>query len=157
MEISLWWVFFVQFTGLMPYVLEICCILALACQDWIDFAIIASIVICNAYLGFMEELKAKKSLDELTNKMEQKIAVLRDGKAEHLLTRLLVPGDVVLLLGGVQVPAGRFPISTRAGHIPIPMLSYTICTFLYVIHVIPNITHTLPLQRSYIALTSFIH
>ena len=37
--------------------------------------------------------------------MEQKIAVLRDGKAEHLLTRLLVPGDVVLLLGGVQVPA----------------------------------------------------
>ena len=37
--------------------------------------------------------------------MEQKIAVLRDGKAEHMLTRELVPGDVVLLLGGVQVPA----------------------------------------------------
>jgi H+-transporting ATPase len=37
--------------------------------------------------------------------MEQKIAVLRDGIAEHMLTRLLVPGDVVLLLGGVQVPA----------------------------------------------------
>ena len=42
---------------------------------------------------------------ELTNKMEQKIPVLRDGKAEQLLTRLLVPGDVVLLMGGVQVPA----------------------------------------------------
>lgn len=37
--------------------------------------------------------------------MEQKIAVIRDGKAEHLLTRLLVPGDVVLLLGGCSVPA----------------------------------------------------
>jgi len=37
--------------------------------------------------------------------MEQKIPVLRDGKAEQLLTRLLVPGDVVLLMGGVQVPA----------------------------------------------------
>jgi H+-transporting ATPase len=37
--------------------------------------------------------------------MEQKIAIFRDGKAEHMLTRLLVPGDVVLLLGGVQVPA----------------------------------------------------
>lgn len=37
--------------------------------------------------------------------MEQKIAVLRDGKAEHMLTRLLVPGDVVLLIGGCQVPA----------------------------------------------------
>lgn len=37
--------------------------------------------------------------------MEQKIPVLRDGKAEQLLTRLLVPGDVVLLMGGAQVPA----------------------------------------------------
>jgi H+-transporting ATPase len=37
--------------------------------------------------------------------MEQKIPTLRDGKAEQLNTRLLVPGDVVLLMGGVQVPA----------------------------------------------------
>ena len=37
--------------------------------------------------------------------MEQKIAVLRDGAAEHMNTRYLVPGDVVLLIGGVQVPA----------------------------------------------------
>jgi H+-transporting ATPase len=37
--------------------------------------------------------------------MEQKIAVLRDGQATHLLTRLLVPGDVILLVGGVSVPA----------------------------------------------------
>jgi P-type E1-E2 ATPase len=37
--------------------------------------------------------------------MEQKISVLRDGKAEHLLTRLLVPGDVILLVGGCSVPA----------------------------------------------------
>jgi len=38
--------------------------------------------------------------------MEQKIAVLRDGVAEQLNTRLLVPGDVVLLIGGCQVPNG---------------------------------------------------
>ena len=37
--------------------------------------------------------------------MEQKIAVIRDGKAENLLTRLLVPGDVVLLVGGCAIPA----------------------------------------------------
>lgn len=43
--------------------------------------------------------------EALTEKMEQKIAVLRDGSATHLLTRLLVPGDVILLVGGVAVPA----------------------------------------------------
>lgn len=37
--------------------------------------------------------------------MEQKIPVLRDGAAEQMLTRLLVPGDVVLLMGGALVPA----------------------------------------------------
>eukprot|EP01038_Epipyxis_sp_PR26KG_P008642 gene8642-11682_t len=104
-EVSLWWIFFIQFTGLMPYMLELACVLALAVQDWIDFAIIAAIVISNGYLGFTEELKAKNSLDELTSKMEQKVAVLRDGIAEHLLTRLLVPGDVILLVGGCSVPA----------------------------------------------------
>lgn len=37
--------------------------------------------------------------------MEQKVTVVRDGHAETLLSRLLVPGDVVLLLGGAMVPA----------------------------------------------------
>ena len=57
------------------------------------------------YLGFHEELKAKESLDELTNKMEQKVAVLRDGAATSVTTRMLVPGDVILLVGGSAVPA----------------------------------------------------
>ena len=42
---------------------------------------------------------------ELTNQMEKKIATVRDGQATQLLTRLLVPGDVVLLVGGCEVPA----------------------------------------------------
>ena len=79
--------------------------LALAVQDYTDFAIIFAMLLCNGYLCFHEELKAKESLDELTNKMEQKIAVLRDGNATSVLTRELVPGDVVLLVGGSSVPA----------------------------------------------------
>ena len=37
--------------------------------------------------------------------MEKKIATLRNGSAQQMLTRLLVPGDVVLLVGGCEVPA----------------------------------------------------
>jgi magnesium-transporting ATPase (P-type) len=61
-EVSLFWMFFAQFTGVMPFMLELACVLALAVQSWIDFAIIAAILICNGVLGFMEELKAKQSL-----------------------------------------------------------------------------------------------
>lgn len=64
-EVSLIWLFFLQFTGLLPYMLELACILALAVQDYLDFAIIAAILLCNGILGFIEELKAKKSLVSL--------------------------------------------------------------------------------------------
>jgi H+-transporting ATPase len=61
-EVSLFWLFFSQFTGIMPFMLEIACILALAVQSFIDFAIISAMLICNGVLGFHEELKAKQSL-----------------------------------------------------------------------------------------------
>jgi magnesium-transporting ATPase (P-type) len=60
--VPLWYIFFIQFTGTMPYMLELACILALIVEDWIDFAIIFTMVCCNGYLGFHEELKAKESL-----------------------------------------------------------------------------------------------
>jgi H+-transporting ATPase len=104
-EIPLWKMFLLQFTGTMPYMLEVSCILSLIVNDVIDFAIIFTMLSCNAWLGFHEQLKAKESLDELTSKIEQKIATLRDGVAVQLPTRLLVPGDVVLLVGGAAVPA----------------------------------------------------
>lgn len=103
--VSLWWVLFIQFTGTMPYMLELACIIALAVGDYPDFGIILAMLCANGFLGFHEQMKAAESLAELTNKMEQRIATLRDGTAEQLLTRLLVPGDVVLLVGGCQVPA----------------------------------------------------
>jgi len=89
----------------MPIMLEVACIVALSIRDWADFGIIFCMLLCNGCLGFYEELKAAKSLAELTSKMEQHIPTLRDGVAEGLLTRLLVPGDIVLLCGGCAVPA----------------------------------------------------
>eukprot|EP01038_Epipyxis_sp_PR26KG_P007486 gene7486-10201_t len=104
-KVSLLWLLFVQFTGTMPYMLELACLISIIVGDYPDFGIILAMLLANGFLGFYEQLKAAESLAELTNKMEQKIPVLRDGKAEQLLTRLLVPGDVVLLMGGAMVPA----------------------------------------------------
>lgn len=104
-DVSLSYLFFAQFCGLMPYMLELAALLSIVTLDYIDFIIIVLIVLTNGILGFTEELKAKRSLEELTNSMEQKVAVIRDGKAQNLVTRFLVPGDVILLVGGVSVPA----------------------------------------------------
>jgi len=59
----------------------------------------------NACLGFHEEYKAKKSLDELSHQLESEVAVRRNGETLQLNVKELVPGDVVLLVGGTIVPA----------------------------------------------------
>lgn len=61
-EISALQLFFLQFYGTMPFILEAACILAMGIQSYIDFGIIFAILLCNAYLGFQEEIKAKESL-----------------------------------------------------------------------------------------------
>ena len=46
-ELPLWYIFCIQFTGTMPYMLWIACILSLAVEDWVDFAIIFAMLLCN--------------------------------------------------------------------------------------------------------------
>jgi magnesium-transporting ATPase (P-type) len=61
-EISSFKLFALQFVGLMPYILEVSCIIAIAVQSYEDFAIILAILFANACLGYHEEIKARKSL-----------------------------------------------------------------------------------------------
>lgn len=42
--IPLWYVFMRQFTGVMPYTMEICVLVAAGCQSWPDFGIIIAMV-----------------------------------------------------------------------------------------------------------------
>lgn len=60
--ISIWWVLFMQFTGTMPYMLELAAIISIAVQDFADFGIIAAMLLCNGFLGFHEQMKAAESL-----------------------------------------------------------------------------------------------
>ena len=57
-------------------------------------------LLVNATLGFHEEYKAKKSLDELSKELESEIACRRNGETLNVNVKELVPGDVVLLVGG---------------------------------------------------------
>lgn len=104
-ETPLYVIFLRQFVGFLPFLIELAAIIALAVQDYIDFAIIAGILIINAVLGFREEYHAKLALDEICNSIESEIAVRRDGDVTSIATKYLVPGDVVLLVGGTIVPA----------------------------------------------------
>lgn len=82
-----------------------------------DTIVIASVVLLNAILGFVQEGKAEGALDALRNMMVQECLVLREGDQLRMPARELVPGDVVVLEGGDKVPADVRFISVNDIHV----------------------------------------
>ena len=73
--------------------------------DFLDPIIILSIVIINAVIGTVQELRADRAIDALKKLSSPKARVLRAGKKLTIDSAELVPGDVVLLRTGDLVPA----------------------------------------------------
>lgn len=74
-------------------------------EGFADSIIILIIVILNAIIGVAQELKAQKSLEALKNLSAPHCKVIRNGKVENLESKYLVPGDVVVLETGDNIPA----------------------------------------------------
>lgn len=68
-EVSKLYIFFLQFTGTMPYMLEIACIISAACKDFADLGIILAMLICNGVVAFREELECIHSLVRFASKL----------------------------------------------------------------------------------------
>lgn len=95
-----------QFKDFMIIVLIIAAIVSgLVSKEFTDSVIILIIVILNAIIGVIQELKAQKSLDALKNLSTPTCKVIRNSKVETISSKELVPGDIVILDTGDYVPA----------------------------------------------------
>jgi len=74
-------------------------------EDWLDGVIILIIVLVNGVISITQEDHAQQALEELRRMSSPTAHVLRDGAAQRLPAASLVPGDVILLEAGDQVPA----------------------------------------------------
>ncbi|MBO4366383.1 MAG: cation-translocating P-type ATPase [Clostridia bacterium] len=77
----------------------------LSVGDWPDVIIILAVILLNALIGTIQELKAQSSLDALRKLSGPESTVLRDGKRLKIKSDLLVPGDVLLLEEGDTIGA----------------------------------------------------
>lgn len=108
-KISTFHLFFDQFSNLIVWILIFAAIFAGVLKEWIDALAIILIVILNALLGFFQEYKAERSLAALRKMITRTSKVIRDGKLQNLPTKVVVPGDLVLIEAGDHIPAdGRF-------------------------------------------------
>ena len=71
----------------------------------VDAIVIGVIVLLNAFLGFIQEYKAEKSLEHLRNMLVPMSRVIRDGKTMEIPSKQLVPGDILLISEGDTVSA----------------------------------------------------
>jgi H+-transporting ATPase len=93
------------FWGPIPWMIEAAALMAFIVGDWGDFAIITSLLLFNALLGFWEEHETSNALDALKSSLALKARALRNGTWQQIDARTLVPGDIVRLYLGDVVPA----------------------------------------------------
>jgi P-type Ca2+ transporter type 2C len=95
-----------QFASPMVYILLIVVFVeAFVLDSLTDAGVILFIVLLNAVIGFVQELRAEHALEAL-KKMTSPMARVRRNKVEHdIPAGNLVPGDILILEGGDKVPA----------------------------------------------------
>ena len=99
-----------QFNDIMIIVLIVVMILtfiyaSIYSNDYTDTIVIFIVVIINAVVGFLQEEKAEVTLEGLKKYEEDDCIVKRNGELMVVDTRVLVPGDIVVLNSGDKVPA----------------------------------------------------
>ncbi|HLV60257.1 MAG TPA: HAD-IC family P-type ATPase [Fredinandcohnia sp.] len=98
-------VFFRQFESPLIYILLVAMAITVVLGAFIDAGVIAAAILLGVVIGFFQERRAEESVRALMRLLSPKARVVRDGKILEIESRLLVPGDRVLLESGARVPA----------------------------------------------------
>jgi Ca2+-transporting ATPase len=97
--------FLLQFAQPLMYILLIAAGVMTFLGEFVDASVIFGVVIINGIVGFIQESKAEKAIEALSQMVITAATVRRAGRKQRLNSVELVPGDVVLLQSGDKVPA----------------------------------------------------
>lgn len=104
-EVPLWKLAVRQFRSLVVLLLLAATLLAAALGEPAEAIAIFVALLLNAAIGFATEWRARISLARLRALADASALVRRDGRVTRVPTAELVPGDLVVLDEGAQVPA----------------------------------------------------
>ncbi len=97
--------FLKQFNDVMIYILFLAAIASGILGHYVDTIVIVIVAVINAVIGFFQENKAEKALENIKNMLSVKANVIRDGKRQEIDANKVTIGDIVLLNPGDKVPA----------------------------------------------------
>ncbi len=97
--------FWEQLNDPLIYILMAAIAISLFLKEAKDAGIILVVILLNAVIGVIQEGKARKAIESLQRLTSPKALVRRDGIETEIPSEQLVPGDIVFLEAGRQVPA----------------------------------------------------
>ncbi len=97
--------FLLQFHQPLLYILLAASIITFYLGEIVDSLVIFGVVFINAVVGYLQEAKAEKAIEALSQMVITEATVRRDGKKIRVASQDLVPGDIILLQSGDKVPA----------------------------------------------------
>lgn len=94
-----------QFTSVVVLLLVAAAVITFVLGDYVESAAIGAVLAINTLIGFITELKARRAMEALLQLEAAHAVVLRDGRPTEVTADELVPGDVIVLDAGDNVPA----------------------------------------------------
>ena len=81
----------------------------------IDAVVIATILVINAVIGFLQEFKAEKDTEALRKLSSLRAVAVREAVEQEIDSSEVVPGDILLIREGDKVsgPVDRYPNPPR--------------------------------------------
>lgn len=102
---GLWTHIFAQLRSPLSLVLVVAFLVTFSLGEFIDAGVIAFALLIAVVVGLLQEGKASRAFEKLSASQEKVAVVIRAGKQHEIKAADLVPGDVVVLQDGMQVPA----------------------------------------------------
>lgn len=94
-----------QFSDFLVIILIIAGILSLILGDRRTADVMFAVVLLNAAIGFWQQFKTEKTLAALKQLLPHRSQVVRSGKQREILSKYVVPGDILILQAGDSIPA----------------------------------------------------
>jgi magnesium-transporting ATPase (P-type) len=105
-----------QFNDALVWILLVAAGLALVFSEFRDVTIILVIVSINAVIGFTQEWKAERIMDRIQKLASDKATVVRAGRKKEIDASEIVPGDVIFVSAGDNVPADAYLLESYNLH-----------------------------------------
>ncbi|MFC1730680.1 cation-translocating P-type ATPase, partial [candidate division KSB1 bacterium] len=102
-----------QFKSPLVVILLLAGIATVLLQEYLDSTVIFVALLINIVIGSFQERRASQAFEKLNQSQEKSATVIRNGVKMIIPAEELVPGDAVILEGGMYVPADLRLISTK--------------------------------------------